>query len=343
MNRVIQRNAMASPLSEFLGVLVVLVVLWYGGSLVLKGDAALSPQEFMGYIGLFYTIINPVKFLTTVNYNLKKGRPALDRILEILDATNTINDPSSPQPFQFDKEIEFQQVSFSYGATTVLEDFNLKVKKGETVAIVGTSGSGKSTLVQLLARLYDIQQGHVQIDGKDITAFSKTDLRKNIAFVTQEAMLFNAPVIENIALGASDVEIETVQDAASDAHAAAFIDGLEQGYTTELGDDGNRLSGGQKQRISIARAFYKDAPILILDEATSALDTESEKEVQQALASIQKNRTTFIIAHRLSTVQNADRIVVIDQKKVAETGTHNELLAKKGLYYNLIQLQTLSS
>jgi len=343
MNRVIQRNAMASPLSEFLGVLVVLVVLWYGGSLVLKGDAALSPQEFMGYIGLFYTIINPVKFLTTVNYNLKKGRPALDRILEILDATNTINDPSSPQPFQFNKEIEFQQVSFSYGATTVLEDFNLTVKKGETVAIVGTSGSGKSTLVQLLARLYDIQQGHVRIDGIDITAFSKTDLRKNIAFVTQEAMLFNAPVIENIALGASDVEIETVQDAASDAHAAAFIDGLEQGYTTELGDDGNRLSGGQKQRISIARAFYKDAPILILDEATSALDTESEKEVQQALASIQKNRTTFIIAHRLSTVQNADRIVVIDQKKVAETGTHNELLAKKGLYYNLIQLQTLSS
>lgn len=343
MNRVIQRNAMASPLSEFLGVLVVLVVLWYGGSLVLKGDAALSPQEFMGYIGLFYTIINPVKFLTTVNYNLKKGRPALDRILEILDAKNTIVDPSTPQPFQFNREIEFQHLSFSYGESTVLEDFNLKVKKGETVAIVGTSGSGKSTLVQLLARLYDIQQGHVQIDGIDITAFSKADLRKHIAFVTQEAMLFNAPVIENIALGASNAKIETVKNAATDAHASSFIHTLEQGYETELGDDGNRLSGGQKQRISIARAFYKDAPILILDEATSALDTESEKEVQQALASIQKNRTTFIIAHRLSTVQNADRIVVIDKKKVAEIGTHSELLAKKGLYYNLIQMQTLSS
>lgn len=343
MNRVIQRNALASPLSEFLGVLVVLVVLWYGGSLVLRGDSQLSPQEFMGYIGLFYTIINPVKLLTTVNYNLKKGKPALERILEIIDTENTLLDPKSPTSFSFDRELSFNEVSFSYGQDPILETFELKVAKGETVAIVGTSGSGKSTMVHLLSRFYDVDKGSITIDGVDIRAFTKTTLRKHIAFVTQEAMLFNDSVSNNIALGAAHFSPEKVKLAAEKANAAEFISQLSHGYDTILGDDGNRLSGGQKQRIAIARAFYKDAPILVLDEATSSLDTESEREVQLALDSIQKDRTTLIIAHRLSTVQKADRIIVLDKKRIAETGTHNELLSKKGIYYNLIQLQSLAT
>jgi ATP-binding cassette, subfamily B, bacterial MsbA len=343
MNRVIQRNALASPLSEFLGVLVVLVVLWYGGSLVLRGNSLLSPQEFMGYIGLFYTIINPVKLLTTVNYNLKKGKPALERIMEIIDTSNPILDPTNAVPFQFEQEIRFNQVSFGYHQESILHQVDLTVKKGETLAIVGTSGSGKTTMVQLLSRFYDVTSGSITIDGVDLRNFKKSDLRKRIAFVTQEAMLFNETVTNNIALGIDNAPLDTVKAAAAKANAAPFINQLEQQYQTVLGDDGNRLSGGQKQRIAIARAFFKDAPILVLDEATSALDTESEREVQFALDSIQKDRTTFIIAHRLSTVQKADRILVLDNKHIAETGTHKELLEKKGIYFKLIQLQTLAT
>ncbi|MGA0154327.1 MAG: ABC transporter ATP-binding protein [Flavobacteriaceae bacterium] len=343
MNRVIQRNALASPLSEFLGVLVVLVVLWYGGSLVLRGDSLLSPQEFMGYIGLFYTIINPVKLLTTVNYNLKKGKPALERILEIIDTSSPLLDPVQAVPFRFEQEIRFNKVSFGYDNEPILEEFNLTVKKGETLAIVGTSGSGKTTMVQLLSRFYDVNSGSITIDGVDLRDFKKSALRKHIAFVTQEAMLFNESVTNNIALGEADALLSTVKLAAEKANAAPFVDQLEHQYEMVLGDDGNRLSGGQKQRIAIARAFFKDAPILVLDEATSALDTESEREVQFALDSIQKDRTTFIIAHRLSTVQKADRIIVLDNRRIAETGTHNELLQKKGIYANLIQLQTLAT
>jgi subfamily B ATP-binding cassette protein MsbA len=343
MNRVIQRNALASPLSEFLGVLVVLVVLWYGGSLVLRGNSLLSPQEFMGYIGLFYTIINPVKLLTTVNYNLKKGKPALERIMEIIDSSSTILDPANAIPFQFEREIRFNQVSFGYHQEFILHQLDLTVKKGETLAIVGTSGSGKTTMVQLLSRFYDVTIGSITIDGVDIRNFKQSELRKHIAFVTQEAMLFNESVTNNIALGIENVPLQKVKTAAEKANAAPFIDQLENQYQMVLGDDANRLSGGQKQRIAIARAFFKDAPILVLDEATSALDTESEREVQFALDSIQKDRTTFIIAHRLSTVQKADRILVLDNKHLAETGTHNELLQKKGIYFKLIQLQTLAT
>jgi ATP-binding cassette, subfamily B, bacterial MsbA len=310
---------------------------------VLRGDSLLSPQEFMGYIGLFYTIINPVKLLTTVNYNLKKGKPALERIMEIIDTSSPLLDPIQAVPFRFDQEIRFNQVSFGYDKEPILEEFDLTVKKGETLAIVGTSGSGKTTMVQLLSRFYDVNSGSITIDGVDLRDFKKSALRKHIAFVTQEAMLFNESVTTNIALGEANAPLNAVRLAAEKANAAPFIKQLEHQYEMVLGDDGNRLSGGQKQRIAIARAFFKDAPILVLDEATSALDTESEREVQFALDSIQKDRTTFIIAHRLSTVQKADRIIVLDNKRIAETGTHNELLQKKGIYANLIQLQTLAT
>ncbi len=342
MNAVLRRNGMASPLSEFLGVCVVLSVLWYGGRLVLGTSYSLNPQQFLGYIGLFYTIINPVKSITTVNYNIKKGKASAERVLEVIQTVPTIKDPVSPKPFRFEESITFDDLNFAYDEQNVLNHLNLSITKGQMLALVGSSGSGKSTIAQLLLRFYDPPYGQLKIDGVAIQDFTKNDLRSHIALVSQDPLLFNDTVANNIALSNPNATEDQIIWAAKQAYAHEFIEAMPEGYQTSIGDSGNKLSGGQKQRIAIARAFLKNAPILILDEATSALDTESEKQVQKALEAISKDRTTIAIAHRLSTISNADQIVVLDHGQIAEKGTHQDLLAKKGLYAKLVALQSLS-
>jgi subfamily B ATP-binding cassette protein MsbA len=342
MNAVLRRNGMASPLSEFLGVCVVLSVLWYGGRLVLGTSYSLNPQQFLGYIGLFYTIINPVKSITTVNYNIKKGKASAERVLEVIQTDQTIKDPINPKPFHFEESITFDNLNFAYEEQNVLNHLNLTITKGQMLALVGSSGSGKSTIAQLLLRFYDSSYGQLKIDGVAIQDFTKNDLRNHIALVSQDPLLFNDTVANNIALSNPDATEDQIIWAAKQAYAHEFIEAMPEGYQTSIGDSGNKLSGGQKQRIAIARAFLKNAPILILDEATSALDTESEKQVQKALEAISKDRTTIAIAHRLSTISNADQIVVLDHGQIAEKGTHQDLLAIKGLYAKLVALQSLS-
>ena len=344
MTSVLKRKGLASPFSEFLGVAVVITVLWFGGSLVLSDQSSLSPQKFLGYIGLFYTIINPVKAITTVNYNIRKGNASAERIFEVLETENSIQDPEHPKKLEhFEEGIAFSGVSFAYEEDWVLQDFNLEIKKGQTVALVGQSGSGKSTIAQLLARFYDIQKGTISIDGTDICTLSKDDLRGMIGMVTQEALLFNDTVRNNIALGNPDAPFEDIQEAAKIAYAHDFIMQLPEGYDTRIGDAGGKLSGGQRQRLSIARAVLKNPPILILDEATSALDTESEQWVQKALERMMKGRTALVIAHRLSTVQNADSIVVLEKGQILEQGTHKTLMKSASGYKKLVELQTLSA
>ncbi|MCH1596099.1 MAG: ABC transporter ATP-binding protein/permease [Flavobacteriaceae bacterium] len=342
MNAVLRRNGMASPLSEFLGVCVVLSVLWYGGRLVLGTSYSLNPQQFLGYIGLFYTIINPVKSITTVNYNIKKGKASAERVLEVIQTVPTIKDPVSPKPFRFEESITFDDLNFAYDEQNVLNHLNLSITKGQMLALVGSSGSGKSTIAQLLLRFYDPPYGQLKIDDVAIQDFTKNDLRSHIALVSQDPLLFNDTVANNIALSNPNATEDQIIWAAKQAYAHEFVEAMPEGYQTSIGDSGNKLSGGQKQRIAIARAFLKNAPILILDEATSALDTESEKQVQKALEAISKDRTTIAIAHRLSTIINADQIVVLDHGQIAEKGTHQDLLAKKGLYAKLVALQSLS-
>jgi subfamily B ATP-binding cassette protein MsbA len=342
MNAVLRRNGMASPLSEFLGVCVVLSVLWYGGRLVLGTSYSLNPQQFLGYIGLFYTIINPVKSITTVNYNIKKGKASAERVLEVIQTVSTIKDPVGPKPFRFEESITFDDLNFAYDEQNVLNHLNLSITKGQMLALVGSSGSGKSTIAQLLLRFYDPPYGQLKIDGVAIQDFTKNDLRSHIALVSQDPLLFNDTVANNISLSNPNATEDQIIWAAKQAYAHEFIEAMPEGYQTSIGDSGNKLSGGQKQRLAIARAFLKNAPILILDEATSALDTESEKQVQKALEAISKDRTTIAIAHRLSTISNADQIVVLDHGQIAEKGTHQDLLAKKGLYAKLVALQSLS-
>jgi subfamily B ATP-binding cassette protein MsbA len=343
MIAVLQRKGLASPFSEFLGVAVVITVLWFGGSLVLNEESSLSPQAFLGYIGLFYTIINPVKAITTVNYNIRKGNASAERIFEVLETENVVRDPETPKVLPaFSDEILFKGVDFAYDEEPVLQDFNLQIPKGKTVALVGQSGSGKSTVAQLLARFYDIQKGQIQIDGTDIRELAKGDLRNLIGMVTQEALLFNDTVRNNIALSNPEASLEEIQEAAKVAYAHDFIMELPDGYDTRIGDAGGKLSGGQRQRLSIARAVLKNPPILILDEATSALDTESEQWVQKALEKMMKGKTALVIAHRLSTIQNADEIVVMEKGKILEQGTHQELMKTKSGYKKLVELQTLS-
>ncbi len=343
MVAVLQRKGLASPFSEFLGVTVVITVLWYGGSLVLGNQSSLTPQEFMGYIGLFYTIINPVKAITTVNYNIKKGNASAERIFEILETENPIADSENAiDKTDFEENITFSDVSFKYQDDYVLKDFSLTLKKGQTIALVGQSGSGKSTVANLVSRFYDVNQGEVLIDGTSIKEVTKSSLRALMGLVTQDSILFNDTVRNNIALGKENATEEEIIAAAKIANAHDFISELPEGYNTNIGDGGNKLSGGQKQRLSIARAVLKNPPIMVLDEATSALDTESERLVQDALEKMMQNRTSLVIAHRLSTIQNADSIIVMNKGKIVEQGTHEELMKSQKGYKKLVEMQSFA-
>ena len=341
MTKVVHRKGLASPLSEFLGVAVVITVLWYGGSLVLTDNSPLTPQEFIGYIGLFYTIINPVKEITTVNYNIRKGNASAERIFEVLEAVNPITDsPNAIDKTDLEASIDIKNVSFKYEEDYVLKNFSLNIPKGKTVALVGQSGSGKSTIANLVTRFYDVHEGSLEIDGINIKEITKHSLRGLMGIVSQDSILFNDTVANNIKLGKPNASDEEILQAAKIANAYEFIKYLPQQFNTNIGDAGGKLSGGQKQRLSIARAVLKNPPVMILDEATSALDTESEKLVQDALDNMMKNRTSIVIAHRLSTIQNANVIVVMQKGEIVEQGTHDELIKKEGVYKKLTEMQS---
>ncbi|MGM0531330.1 MAG: ABC transporter ATP-binding protein [Bacteroidota bacterium] len=341
MNRILRKRMLANPFSEFLSMLVIVVIMWYGGSQVLNPEVSvLSPEAFITYLIIFSQIIRPAKVISNYYYNVKKGLASFDRIESLLNAEETIKEKPDAQSIKkFKDSIAYKDVSFSYNHDYVLHNVNLDIRKGQTVAIVGQSGAGKSTLVNLLPRFYDVKEGEICIDGISIKNLKVKDLRGLIGLVTQESILFNDTVYNNIAFGRDDATYEQVEEAARVANAHTFIIELENGYETNIGDQGNKLSGGQKQRISIARAILKNPPILILDEATSSLDTESEKLVQDALYRLMHNRTSIIIAHRLSTVKEADKIVVLHQGSVRETGSHNELIQQQGIYKKLHEMQ----
>ena len=341
IRRVNTRQQMAHPMSEFLGTLMIVIVLWFGGMLVLGGKS-LSGPTFIYYMVILYSIINPLKEFSKAGYNIPKGLASMERIDKILKAENDIKEKAHPVHVkEFTGKIEFRDVSFRYGEKWVLRHINLTIEKGKTVAIVGQSGGGKSTLVDLIPRYYDVQEGEVLIDGVNVKDMAVHDLRQLIGNVNQEAILFNDSFRGNIAFGVPDATQEQIEAAAKIANAHDFIMESEHGYDTNIGDRGSRLSGGQRQRVSIARAILKNPPILILDEATSALDTESERLVQQALERLMKTRTTVAIAHRLSTIKNADEICVIHEGQIVERGTHEELLAQNGYYKKLNDMQSL--
>ncbi|WOD44299.1 ABC transporter ATP-binding protein [Hwangdonia lutea] len=340
-NKLLNRQNLASPSSEFLGILMIAVILWYGGNLVLTGDSELDGSTFLVYMGLSYNILTPAKAISRALYNIKKGGAAAERIQEIIDTPNPLKDKENAiEKNSFDSEIKFDNISFKYQDDYVLKDFSLTIPKGKTVALVGQSGSGKSTIANLITRFYDVNKGQILIDGIDIRDLSTGSLRAQLGIVTQDAILFNESIKNNMTLGKDNATDEEIIEALKVANAWEFVKDLPEGINTNIGDSGNKLSGGQKQRLSIARAVLKSPPIMVLDEATSALDTESERLVQVALENMMKNRTSIVIAHRLSTIQNADEIVVLNKGQIDEQGQHNELIAKNGTYKKLVEMQS---
>ena len=339
-NKLINRQNLASPLSEFLGITAIAALLWYGGRMVLV-EETLNAGLFITYMALSYQILTPAKTISKASYSIKKGNAAAARILEILEKENSIADSQgSKSKKSFDEGLALKNVWFKYEDEWVLEDFSAEIKKGRTVALVGPSGSGKSTITNLITRFYDIQKGDIQLDGTSIKDIQLNSLRNLIALVTQDSILFNDTIKQNLRVAAPEATDEEMIDALKVANAYRFVKTLPKGLDTIVGDGGNKLSGGQKQRISIARAVLKNAPILVLDEATSSLDTESERLVQEALKRIMENKTSLVIAHRLSTIKNADEIIVLDQGKIIERGDHQELIKKDQLYRKLVQMQS---
>jgi ATP-binding cassette subfamily B protein/subfamily B ATP-binding cassette protein MsbA len=337
--RIYSRQQMAHPLSEFLGTLTIVIILWYGGMLILGEQSPIDASVFIFYLVIFYSIINPSKDLSKSLYAVQKGLASVERVDKILDAQSHIQSPAHPRPVSLSDAIEYRDVWFRYHQDWVLKGINLRIPKGKTIALVGQSGSGKSTLVDLLPRFYDVERGQVTIDGTDVREVSLHDLRELMGNVNQEAILFNDTFYNNIIFGVEQATPEQVRDAARIANAREFILATENGYDTNIGDRGGKLSGGQRQRISIARAILKNPPILILDEATSSLDTESERLVQEALENLMRNRTTIVIAHRLSTIRNADEICVMHEGEIVERGHHDELMQRNGYYRKLCDMQ----
>lgn len=335
------RQELASPLSEFLGISVAVGVLFFGGWLQMKGELGMTLPEFVVYIAFYWRVLEPSKAIANAYANVQRGLVSGNRIFAILDVASEIKNRENPIPVKsFEEGIRFENVSFRYSQEPVLKNVSLEIKKGQMVAIVGPSGAGKSTMADLIPRFYDVTSGSITLDGKDIRDYNQKDLISLMGIVTQEAILFNDTIYNNITFGMENVTREEVENAARIANAEEFILAMEDGYDTNIGDRGAKLSGGQRQRIAIARAVLKNPPILILDEATSALDTESERLVQDALTKLMKNRTSIVIAHRLSTIQHADSIVVLQDGQIVEQGSHHQLLTNKGLYSHLCELQS---
>ena len=340
-NKVMNRQNLGSPMSEFLGILMIAVLLWFGGSLVLV-DKTLEGTQFIAFMGLAYNILTPAKAISRASYDMRRGNAAAERILEILDYDNPIKERENPVVIKdFTTAITLNNVTFAYAEQPVLTNFSLEVPKGKTVALVGQSGSGKSTIANLITRFYDVNEGAILIDGVDVKDMQTASLRKLIGVVSQDSILFNDTIKNNLLIGKPDATDEELITAAKIANAYEFIKDLPEGFDTNIGDAGSKLSGGQKQRLSIARAVLKNPPIMVLDEATSALDTESERLVQNALENMMKHRTSIVIAHRLSTIQNADLIVVMQKGRIIEQGTHTELIQKNGMYKRLVEMQTI--
>lgn len=340
VNKIGLKNNLAGPLSEVLGIITIAILLWYGGKLVLI-EKLIEGTTFIGFMALAYGILTPAKAISKASYRVKNGIAAADRVFEILYHEDTMpEDNNAIKLSGFNDKIELKNVSFKYENEYVLKDFSMTVEKGQSVALVGQSGSGKSTIANLLTRFYDVNEGTISIDGNDIKNTTKTSLRSQIGLVTQDSVLFNNSIKNNLKIGKVSATDEEIIEALKVANAWEFVKELPEGIETNIGDAGNSLSGGQKQRLSIARAVLKNAPIMILDEATSALDTESERLVQDALENMMKNRTSVVIAHRLSTIQNADHIIVMKQGKMVEQGKHQELIDKKGVYYSLVMMQS---
>jgi subfamily B ATP-binding cassette protein MsbA len=339
-NKIGYRRDLASPMSEFLGVIIFTLILYFGGVLVLSNQYALTGSLLLTYLGVFYNLINPTKTLSTSFSNMRKGAAAIDRIEEILKTENTVDDNENGKRLQvFDSSIELRNISFAYDGVDVLKNINLKIEKGKTVALVGSSGAGKSTLADLIPRFHDVSGGELLIDGVNIKEYSLKSVREQISIVTQEPILFNDTIANNIRIGKQTACPEEIEEAAKVANAHNFIVKKEKGFDTNIGDRGSKLSGGERQRLTIARAVVKNPPILILDEATSSLDTESERLVQDAINNMMQHRTSIVIAHRLSTIRHADEIIVLQKGEIVERGNHDELMRKQGYYYRLVQMQ----